>query len=100
MGKLKLYIKEIIIAILAVLFLSKCTQSCNRGSEITKKENQIQQLDSVINEFKDSVTMLNTQIKIYEERTAGLESSIKIQEEAQKRLVEAKKQVQVTVKNK
>lgn len=100
MEKLKKYLKEIIIVILGVLFLSKCTQSCNRASEIKKQEQKIQQLDSTITACKDSITVLNTEIKIYEERTAGLQDALKIKEEAARQLVEAKKQVQVTVKNK
>ncbi len=98
MNKIKKYWKEIVIVILAILFLNKCTTSCSRQKIITSQEATIAQKDSTISVLNDSINALNMTIAIYTERTAGLESSIKIQEEAQKRLVEAKKQVQVTVK--
>lgn len=90
---------KIIVIVLLVLFsLSKCTQSCNRASDITKQEMKINSLDSTINVLNDSITSLNTTIKVYEEKVSGLNQSLSIQEEAAKRISEAKKNISVSVK--
>lgn len=90
--------KIIVIALLVLFSLSKCTQSCNRASEISKKEIKVNELDSTINVLKDSITSLNTTIKVYEEKVSGLNQSLSIQEEAAKRISEAKKNISVSVK--
>ena len=41
----------------------------------------------------------NTKLKVYEEKVAGLNQSLQIQDEATKRISEAKKNIQVSVKN-
>lgn len=90
---------KIIVIVLLVLFsLSKCVQSCNRASEVTKQEAKVSSLDSTINVLKDSITSLNTTIKVYEEKVSGLNQSLSIQEEAAKRISEAKKNISVSVK--
>lgn len=102
MEQLKKHWKEILIGILACMFLSKCTQSCNRASEIdnlnTKIEMMTVQNDSIISVLQDSCQVLNTTIKVYEERVSGMQQSLSIQEEAAKRISEAKKNISVNVK--
>ena len=102
MEQIKKHWKDILLCLLCVMFMSKCTQSCNRaGAYDTLKETTdsvIISKDSTIKSLSDSVTVLNTTIKIYEERVSGLSQSLSIQEEASKRISEAKKNISVSVK--
>ena len=95
---IKTHWKEILIVLLVLFSLSKCTQSCNRSSEINKQKNEVAVLDSTIKVMNDSIISLNTIIKVYEEKVAGLNQSLSIQEEANKRISEAKKNINVNVK--
>ena len=88
----------IVIVILAIFSLSKCTQSCSRKTIINNKEITIHEKDSLLKVANDSINMLNTKIQIYEERISGLTNSLTIQEEAARRISEAKKNISVTVK--
>ena len=100
MEQIKKNWKIILIIVLAVFSLSKCTQSCNRASMANKLEIEINNKDSVIKTLKDSCTVLNTTIKVYEERVSGMQQSIDIQNEANKRISEAKKNISVNLKTK
>ena len=88
----------IVIVILVLFSLSKCTQSCNRSSEINRQKTEIVALDSTIKVMNDSIASLNTVIKVYEEKVAGLNQSLSIQDEANKRISEAKKNINVNVR--
>ena len=52
--KIKQYWKVILICLLAIMFMSKCSTSCSRGKEIERQANTIAVLDSTIIS-KDSV---------------------------------------------
>ena len=52
--KIKQYWKVILICLLAIMFMSKCSTSCSRGKEIEKQANTIAVLDSTIIS-KDSI---------------------------------------------
>ena len=54
----------------------------------------------MIKSLNDSITLLNTKILIYEEKVSGLSNALTIQDEANKRISEAKKNINVTVKEK
>jgi len=95
---IKAHIREIIIVLLVLFSLSKCTQSCNRATEIDQKTMEIAVLDSTLKVANDSINSLNTVIKVYEEKVAGLNQSLSIQDEANKRISEAKKNINVNVK--
>lgn len=90
--------KIIVIVLLAIFSLSKCTQSCNRSTTINQKDIEIAALDSTVKVLNDSINSLNTIIKVYEEKVAGLNQSLSIQDEANKRISEAKKNINVNVK--
>ena len=94
--------KNILIGLLALFGLSKCTQSCNRAGAYDElkaaTDTVIMQKDSVIKIYEDSCTALNTTIKVYEERVSGLSQSLTIQDEAARRISEAKKNISVSVK--
>ena len=90
--------KLIVIIILVLFSLSKCTQSCNRATDIENKQAQIEIMDSILKVANDSISALNTTIKVYEEKVSGLNQSLSIQDEANRRISEAKKNINVNVK--
>lgn len=100
MNKIKQYWKEIVIVILVIFCLNKCTQSCNRSIEINNVNKEIVKRDSIITKLNDSLKTLNTTIQIYDEKVNGLNNALNIQDEANKRISEAKKNISVTVKEK
>lgn len=95
--------KEILLVLLALFSISKCTQSCNRSSMIEDIQkdfnNELIYKDSIIQKLNDSCVVLNTTIKVYEERVNGIQRSLDIQKEAAQRIAEAKKNISVNVKN-
>ena len=102
MEYIKKHWKNILLIVLLLFSLSKCTQSCNRAGTIDKMESENAELvvkkDSIIKALSDSCTVLNTTIKVYEERVNGMQQSIDIQNEATKRISEARKNISVNVK--
>lgn len=104
MDWLKNHWKEVVIGILVIFGLNKCTQSCNRQTTIDEKVSQITVIentkDSVINILNDSIGKLNIRLQVYEEKVAGLNQALSIQDEANKRISEAKKNINVQVRQK
>ena len=102
MELIKKHWKNILLGLLIIFCLSKCTQSCNRASVIDRLESEntkaAKENDSTISSLKDSIMMLNTTIKVYQERVNGMQQSLDIQNEASKRISEAKKNISVNVK--
>ena len=102
MEYIKKHWKNILLIVLLLFSLSKCTQSCNRAGTIDKMESENAELvvkkDSIIKALSDSCTVLNTTIKVYEERVNGMQQSLDIQNEATKRISEARKNISVNVK--
>jgi len=103
MNNLKRYVKEIIIALLLVFGMSKCTQSCNRQIYLDKANVEIDSLRALnasnVRDLVDSMNALNMKIKVYEQKIEGLNNALSIQDEANKRITEAKKNISVTVKS-
>lgn len=66
----------VLIVLLFMFSLSKCTQSCNRSIEIDNLNTKYEQLDSIhkvdMNIAQDSIRVLNEHINIMEERVSGL----------------------------
>ena len=94
---------HIIVIVLLLLFgMSKCTSSCSNGNmyESSQKEHNeyVQKMDSTIKVLNDSITVLNTKITVYEEKIVGLNNALSIQDEANKRISEAKKNINVNVR--
>ena len=102
MEYIKKHWKNILLIVLLLFSLSKCTQSCNRAETIDKMGSENAELvvkkDSMIKALSDSCTVLNTTIKVYEERVNGMQQSLDIQNEAAKRISEARKNISVNVK--
>lgn len=104
MDWIKQHWKEIVIGLLVVFGLNKCTQSCNRATQIDEKVTEITVMqnnkDSIINVLNDSIGKLNIRLQVYEEKVAGLNQALSIQDEANKRISEAKKNINVQVRQK
>ena len=94
---------QIIVIVLLILFgMTKCASSCTNSNKFeTSEKNHIeyvQKMDSIVKELNDSIVVLNTKITVYEERVAGLNNALSIQDEANKRISEAKKNINVNVR--
>ena len=59
MNKVKKYWKEILIGLLVIFSLNKCSTSCSRGSIIKKQNIEISAKDSIIKVQSDSLNILN-----------------------------------------
>ena len=62
MDKIKKNWKEILICILILFGINKCTVSCNRGSKLNKANQEIVYKDSVNKVMVDSIKNLNIPI--------------------------------------
>ena len=60
--KLKKNWKTIVIVLLVLFSLNKCTVSCNRGQKLTKVNTELVQKDSMIKTMSDSIKTLNQSI--------------------------------------
>jgi predicted RNase H-like nuclease (RuvC/YqgF family) len=94
---------QIIVIVLLVLFgMNKCASSCTNANmyEDAQKEHTeyVQKMDSTVKVLNDSITVLNTKITVYEEKVAGLNNALSIQDEANRRISEAKKNINVNVR--
>ncbi len=58
MEKIKKYWKEILIGLLVIFSLNKCTVACNRDTKIKKQTVEINQKDSLIQSQQDSLNIL------------------------------------------
>lgn len=58
MEKIKKYWKEILIGLLVIFCLNKCTTSCSRGRTIKKQNIEIVKKDSIIKVQSDSLNIL------------------------------------------
>ena len=56
---IKKHWKEILIGLLIVFSLNKCTVACNRDTKINKQQIELVQKDSIIKEKTDSLKVLN-----------------------------------------
>ena len=99
MEYIKKHLKDGLIVLFLLFSLTKCTQSCNRSIEIDRLNGELKKSDSVYTEMNDSIKLLNTTISIYKEKVSGYEIASQIQNEAIKQISEAKKNIQVVVKN-
>lgn len=98
MEKIKKNWQIIIIVILLLFGMSKCTQSCNRDTEINKNIENIQQKDSIMKELNDSIVTLNHKIDLLTNDKSNQEKLIESQKESIDKINEAKKNINVTVR--
>lgn len=57
--KIKQYWKEILICLLVVFSMNKCTTSCSRGNVIDRQNVELIQKDSIIKAQSDSLNILS-----------------------------------------
>ena len=98
MEKIKKNWQIIAIVLLLVFRMSKCTQSCNRSSEIDKNVVTIEKKDSLIKVLKDSVVTLNHKIDLLRNDKSNQEKLIESQKESINKINEARKNIHVTVR--
>ena len=58
MNKIKKHWNTILIVLLIIFSLNKCTVACNRDTTISKQETEIIQKDSIIKAQEDSLSIL------------------------------------------
>ena len=98
MEKIKKNWHIIVIVVLLLFGMSKCTQSCNRSTEINKNITTIEQKDSLIKVLNDSIVVLNHKIDLLDNDKSNQEKLIESQKESLDKINEAKKNIQVTVR--
>lgn len=98
MEKIKKNWQIIVIVILLLFGMSKCTQSCNRSTEINKNTITIEQKDSLIKVLNDSIVTLNHKIDLLSNDKSNQEKLIESQKESINKINEAKKNINVTVR--
>lgn len=94
------YWKNIVIVILVLFSLNKCTVSCNRGNKLKQTNIEIAQRDSVITDMNDTIKHLKSEIQILNEKLTGIQNVANAKDEAIRNITEAKKNINVTVNSK
>lgn len=92
--------KNIVIVILVLFSLNKCTVSCNRGNKLKQTNVEIAQRDSVITDMNDTIKHLKSEIQILNEKLTGIQNVANAKDEAIRNITEAKKNINVTVNSK
>ncbi len=92
--------KNIVIVILVLFSLNKCTVSCNRGNKLKQTNIEIAQRDSVITDMNDTIKHLKSEIQILNEKLTGIQNVANAKDEAIRNITEAKKNINVTVNSK
>lgn len=96
--KLKKNWKTILIVLLALFSLNKCTVSCNRGQKLTKANKELVQKDSSIKVMSDSIKTLNQTINSLSTQTDMLKGFNKQQRMADSLNRAAQKEQMSTIK--
>lgn len=97
MEKLKKNWYIIVIVILLIFSLSKCTQSCNRQTTIDKINVELVKKDSTIKVMNDSIVSLNHKIDLLTNDKTNQEKLVETQQDAINKINEAKKNINVRV---
>ena len=80
--------KNIVIVILVLFSLNKCTVSCNRGNKLKQTNIEIAQRDSVITDMNDTIKHLKSEIQILNEKLTGIQNVANAKDEAIKKFKE------------
>ena len=92
----------IVILVLVVFGLNKCTQSCNRETSIQelseKLSNKTSQSDSIISALNESIVVLNHELDLLRHDKTSQDVLVATQRDAIEKINEAKKNINVTVK--
>ena len=90
----------LVITLLICLNLYTCTRSCSSSRHAKKAEKELVMKDSVISSRDDSIKVLNKRIEVIETEAKGLEKTLQIQGEAINQISEAKKNINIVVRQK
>lgn len=97
MEKIKKNWHLIVITILLIFGLSKCSQSCNRQTTIDKTNAEMIKKDSIIKVMNDSIVSLNHKIDLLTNDKNNQEKLVETQQDAINKINEAKKNINVKV---
>lgn len=97
MEKLKKNWYLIVIAILLIFGLSKCSQSCNRQTMIDTQNVELAKRDSTIKVMNDSIVSLSHQIDLLTNDKTNQEKLVETQQDAINKINESKKNINVRV---
>lgn len=99
--------KVIVIVLLTLFSLSKCTTSCSRGTEIDRLNLELTKKDSIIIERNCEIDTLHTNIRelnyvisLCETKIEGYQQQLKIKDDAIEQINKAKQNINVTVRQK
>lgn len=87
----------VVIAILLVFGLSKCSQSCNRQTTIDTQNVELAKRDSTIKVMNDSIVSLSHKIDLLTNDKTNQEKLVETQQDAINKINEAKKNINVRV---
>ena len=90
----------LVITLLICLNLYTCTRSCSSSRHAKKAEKELVMKDSVISSRDDSIKVLNKRIEVIETEAKGLEKTLQVQGEAINQITEAKKNINIVVRQK
>lgn len=94
----------LVIALLVCLNLYTCTRSCSSSRTAKKMQRELvekeHEHDSISTVMTDSIKNLNKKIEILEAEAKGLEKTLQVQGDAMSKITEAKKNINVVVKQK
>lgn len=90
----------LVITLLICLNLYTCTRSCSSSRQVKKVKKELVLKDSVISSKDDSIKVLNKRIEVIETEAKGLEKTLQIQGEAINQITEAKKNINIVVRQK
>ena len=97
MEKLKKNWHLIVITILLIFGLSKCSQSCNRQTTIDTQNIELAKRDSTIKVMNDSIITLSHKIDLLTNDKTNQEKLVETQQDAINKINEAKKNINVRV---
>lgn len=97
MEKLKKNWHLIVITILLIFGLSKCSQSCNRQTTIDTQNVELAKRDSTIKVMNDSIVSLSHKIDLLTNDKTNQEKLVETQQDAINKINEAKKNINVRV---
>ncbi len=97
MEKLKKNWHLIVITILLIFGLSKCSQSCNRQTAIDTQNVELAKRDSTIKVMNDSIVSLSHKIDLLTNDKTNQEKLVETQQDAINKINEAKKNINVRV---
>lgn len=102
MDKIKKNWQIIVIAVLVLFGMNKCATSCSNSNKFKASEKEkieiVEQKDSIIKLYDDSVKSLNMQVQVLRATIEGNQEMINRLTKANEQISEAKKNINVNVR--